>query len=146
MQNAPVADSFTDNRSKHLRSRLAKLQNRFPKRRTEISSLNSANALRDSQQSATRYLSLAEIWNFFSDICNGLAHLHNHGIIHRDLKPQNLLLQHPSSDSNGVHTGRPKLLLTDFGECEVISHLEKRERTGATGTLEFMAPELLRGK
>ncbi|KAJ1679554.1 putative serine/threonine-protein kinase iks1 [Spiromyces aspiralis] len=93
-----------------------------------------------------RYLSVDEIWEFISDICSGLSHLHSHGIIHRDLKPQNLLVHYPETNENGAHHGRPRLLLTDFGECEVLSRLERRDRTGATGTLEFMAPELLKGK
>ncbi|KAJ1921948.1 putative serine/threonine-protein kinase iks1 [Mycoemilia scoparia] len=91
-----------------------------------------------------RFLTIKEIWNFFLDICSGLAHLHSHGIIHRDLKPQNLLLKYTVSNEGEIIPDYPRILLTDFGECENISHLEKRERTGATGTLEFMAPELLR--
>jgi len=58
------------------------------------------------------------------------------GIIHRDLKPPNLLLQY--NDPNNQEE-IPKVLISDFGECEILSHIEKRQRTGATGTLEFMA-------
>jgi serine/threonine protein kinase len=36
-------------------------------------------------------------------------------------------------------------LISDFGECEILDQLSERDRTGATGTLEFMAPELLTG-
>lgn len=39
----------------------------------------------------------------------------------------------------------PRVLISDFGECEDFSKLSSTAaRTGATGTLEFMAPELLR--
>jgi serine/threonine protein kinase len=38
----------------------------------------------------------------------------------------------------------PRILISDFGECEVLDDLSQRDRTGATGTLEFMAPELIR--
>jgi serine/threonine protein kinase len=39
---------------------------------------------------------------------------------------------------------RPRLLLSDFGECQMTSEMNvKGKRSGATGTLEFMAPELL---
>lgn len=29
-------------------------------------------------------------WKLFSDLCNGLGHLHAHHIVHRDIKPQNI--------------------------------------------------------
>ncbi|ORY06293.1 kinase-like protein [Basidiobolus meristosporus CBS 931.73] len=87
-----------------------------------------------------RLLTLEEIWSFFKDICEGLAHLHRNGIIHRDLKPPNLLLNYSNGEAK---SGIPKILLSDFGECEILTQLVNRDRTGATGTMEFMAPELL---
>ncbi|CAJ0759621.1 19353_t:CDS:2, partial [Entrophospora sp. SA101] len=89
-------------------------------------------------RSSIRYLELHEIWSLFMDICKGLAHLHRHGIVHRDLKPSNLLLHYNNpNDRAGI------VLISDFGECEVLDQLTERDRTGATGTLEFMAPELV---
>ena len=39
---------------------------------------------------------------------------------------------------------RPILMISDFGECELLDQMiPDRQRSGATGTLEFMAPELL---
>lgn len=36
----------------------------------------------------------------------------------------------------------PRVLISDFGECEDLEgELSVNNRTGATGTLEFMAPE-----
>ncbi|KAJ2766281.1 putative serine/threonine-protein kinase iks1 [Coemansia nantahalensis] len=55
----------------------------------------------------------------------------------------NLLLQWKDPSHKDAADGMPRIMLTDFGECEILSHLEKRDRTGATGTMEFMAPELL---
>lgn len=98
-----------------------------------------------SPQHTPHYLSNTEIWSFFFDICEGLAHLHHLGIIHRDLKPPNLLLSYSSSKLKGSQGERPRILITDFGECEIIDQAAKRDRTGATGTLEFLAPELLAG-
>ncbi|KAF9933657.1 putative serine/threonine-protein kinase iks1 [Linnemannia zychae] len=89
------------------------------------------------------YLTITEIWSFFFDICEGLAHLHRLGIIHRDLKPPNLLLSYSNSQIKGSKGERPRILITDFGECEISEQAAKRDRTGATGTLEFLAPELL---
>ncbi|KAJ1961915.1 putative serine/threonine-protein kinase iks1 [Dipsacomyces acuminosporus] len=96
-----------------------------------------------TSEACKRILTVEQIWSFFSDICSGLAHLHQLQIIHRDLKHMNLLLQWNDPDSNEGSGELPRIMLTDFGECEVLSHLEKRDRTGATGTLEFMAPELI---
>ncbi|KAJ2820039.1 putative serine/threonine-protein kinase iks1, partial [Coemansia sp. 'formosensis'] len=90
-----------------------------------------------------RVLNIDQIWSFFSDICNGLAHLHQLQIIHRDLKHMNLLLHWKDLAHKDASGEVPRILLTDFGECEILSHLEKRDRTGATGTLEFMPPELI---
>ncbi|TPX66949.1 hypothetical protein SpCBS45565_g04125 [Spizellomyces sp. 'palustris'] len=95
---------------------------------------------RGPQGKKVRFLKDYEIWCLFLDICKGLAHLHKHGIIHRDLKPPNLLLHFADpSDKDEI----PRILISDFGECEVLSDETQRERTGATGTLEFMPPELL---
>ncbi|PIA19344.1 kinase-like protein [Coemansia reversa NRRL 1564] len=90
-----------------------------------------------------RVLSIEQIWSFFSDICNGLAHLHQLQIIHRDLKHMNLLLHWNDPEAKDSSGEIPRIMLTDFGECEILQHLEKRDRTGATGTMEFMAPELI---
>ncbi|KAI8969179.1 hypothetical protein BDF20DRAFT_980887 [Mycotypha africana] len=79
-----------------------------------------------------RLLTLQEIWSLFLDIVQGLAHLHQQNIVHRDLKPPNLLLH-------------PRVLISDFGECEDLDETRvDNNRTGATGTLEFMAPEHVR--
>ncbi|KAG0292902.1 hypothetical protein BGZ98_002424 [Dissophora globulifera] len=97
----------------------------------------------DEATAPRRHLSITEIWSFFFDICEGLAHLHRLGIIHRDLKPPNLLLSYSNSQIKGSTGERPRILITDFGECEILEQTAKRDRTGATGTLEFLAPELL---
>ena len=81
---------------------------------------------------------------WFEQICHGLAHLHRCGILHRDLKPSNILLKFGQD-------GKVQLLITDFGECTNVSDSieddnANRNRTGATGTIEFVAPELLRSK
>ena len=75
------------------------------------------------------------VQNVSIQICRGIQHLHELSIIHHDLKPQNILLKYANSSQT--------VLLSDFGECELLSSIGSRERTGATGTLEFMAPELL---
>ncbi|KAF9173836.1 putative serine/threonine-protein kinase iks1 [Mortierella sp. AD011] len=107
---------------------------------------SSAGKSGESEQASAQprhHLSITEIWGFFFDICEGLAHLHHLGIIHRDLKPPNLLLSYTNGQVKGANGERPRILITDFGECEILDQAAKRDRTGATGTLEFLAPELL---
>jgi serine/threonine protein kinase len=87
-------------------------------------------------------LSNEEIESFFSDICSGLAHLHRQSILHRDLKPPNLLLKY---SGESMKNNLPSVVISDFGECEdLLNSSEIIARSGATGTLEYTAPELLK--
>ncbi|OQO13234.1 hypothetical protein B0A48_01462 [Cryoendolithus antarcticus] len=79
-------------------------------------------------------LTFDEIFTFFRDITSGLHHLHSKGYIHRDLKPSNCLLQHDDNQT--------RVLISDFGEVQAAG--AKRRNTGATGTISYCAPEVLR--
>ncbi|PYH92891.1 kinase-like protein [Aspergillus ellipticus CBS 707.79] len=81
-----------------------------------------------------RKLTFEEIYSFFKDITSGLRYLHANGYIHRDLKPNNCLL-HKTSD--GI-----RVLVSDFGEVQAQDSI--RRSTGATGTVSYCAPEVLR--
>ncbi|RCI01804.1 hypothetical protein CU098_010703 [Rhizopus stolonifer] len=97
-----------------------------------------------TQSENKRLLTMTEIWSLFLDIVQGLAHLHQQNIVHRDLKPPNLLLQYDERNSH-ARQGIPRVLISDFGECEDLDDDQiDNNRTGATGTLEFMAPEHVR--
>lgn len=85
-------------------------------------------------QAGVRTLQLDEIYSFFRDITSGLRHLHQNGYIHRDLKPNNCLL-HETGD--GI-----RVLVSDFGEVQLQNDM--RKSTGATGTVSYCAPEVLR--
>lgn len=83
---------------------------------------------------SARKMHFEEIISFFKDITSGLNHLHANGYIHRDLKPSNCLLH---------NTGlKVRVLVSDFGEVQVAN--VARKSTGATGTISYCAPEVLR--
>ncbi len=69
---------------------------------------------------------------YMAEMVLALEHLHhNVGVVYRDLKPENILL-----DAEG------HVLLTDFGLSKVAVDGDHRCRS-MTGTLEYMAPEVL---
>uniref|UniRef100_A0AAQ4QY43 non-specific serine/threonine protein kinase n=1 Tax=Gasterosteus aculeatus aculeatus TaxID=481459 RepID=A0AAQ4QY43_GASAC len=71
---------------------------------------------------------------YIGEIILALEHLHKLGIVYRDIKLENILL-----DSEG------HVVLTDFGLSKEF--LEEEERTYSfCGTIEYMAPEIIRGK
>ena len=81
-----------------------------------------------------RKMHFEEILSFFKDITSGLHHLHASGYIHRDLKPNNCLLHNTGN--------KLRLLVSDFGEVQLAN--VARKSTGATGTVSYCAPEVLR--
>lgn len=68
------------------------------------------------------------------DLARGLSYLHSEKIVHRDVKTENMLL-------NVSRT----LKIADFGVARVEAQNPK-DMTGSTGTLGYMAPEVLEGK
>lgn len=76
-------------------------------------------------------------------MASGLKELHDLNIIHRDLKPSNCLLLE-KFEADKVSYGEkdfPTVVISDFGESQLGGQL--RSATGATGTLEFTAPEVV---
>ena len=78
--------------------------------------------------SLTRKLELA------LSICEGLAHAHQCGLIHRDIKPANVFV---------TDDGVVKIL--DFGLARLITS-ELTRTNAVVGTVNYMAPEQLRGE
>ena len=89
---------------------------------------------RADESPSPRRLNFEEVRAFFKDITAGLNYLHINNYIHRDLKPSNCLLH---------QTGKEiRVLVSDFGEVQGESQI--RQSTGATGTISYCAPEVLR--
>ena len=86
-------------------------------------------------------LSTEQIVHIMRDIARGIHELHDIGIIHRDLKPSNCLLLNKYPGGTPLEEFYPTVVIGDLGECQKDG--ESRTATGATGTLEFTAPELI---
>ncbi|XP_030531127.1 serine/threonine-protein kinase STY13-like [Rhodamnia argentea] len=67
------------------------------------------------------------------DLARGLSYLHSQKIVHRDVKTENMLL-----DKSRI------LKIADFGVARVEAS-NPNDMTGETGTLGYMAPEVLNG-
>ncbi|XP_028838426.1 ribosomal protein S6 kinase alpha-4 isoform X1 [Denticeps clupeoides] len=76
-----------------------------------------------------------EVRTYIGEIILALEHLHKLGIVYRDIKLENILL-----DSEG------HVVLTDFGLSKEFLDEEKERTYSFCGTIEYMAPEIIRGK
>jgi len=72
------------------------------------------------------------------DILNGIEYLHSNNIIHRDIKPENVLLS--SKDIS-----QASFKLSDYGAAVFVTP-KKPNTVGFTGTVMYMAPEIISGK
>jgi WD40 repeat protein len=77
---------------------------------------------------------LEAVVSYVNQIAGALHYAHQHRIIHRDVKPENMLV---GKDS--------RILLSDFGIAALMAG--SRVQTGeAAGTINYIAPEQIRGK
>lgn len=69
------------------------------------------------------------------DVLHALDHAHALGVIHRDLKPGNLMLE---------ASGRTVVM--DFGIARVLARARQTRSGNLVGTMEYIAPELIKGQ
>ncbi len=69
-----------------------------------------------------------------SQTLHALAHAHSMAVLHRDIKPANILV-----------TGDGRVKVTDFGIARVLGASRMTRHGRIIGTLEYIAPERIRG-
>ncbi|TMQ15854.1 MAG: serine/threonine protein kinase [Deltaproteobacteria bacterium] len=87
----------------------------------------------------------ARFFSIVRQLCDGLAHAHDHGLIHRDFKPENVIVERDQ-------LGADRLKIIDFGIAilhdEAASTGPERLTTAGLvlGTPHYMAPEQALGE
>ena len=76
----------------------------------------------------------AEIEKWLTQMCAGVAYLHDKGVVHRDLKPANIFLE------NGI------VKIGDVGLAKSMTPSQRSAHTESVGTVYYMAPEVSKGK
>jgi serine/threonine-protein kinase len=80
-------------------------------------------------------LPLSETVYVFEKVCEAIDYVHRHGVIHRDIKSNNIKIS---------SQGQVKLL--DFGIAKAQNAQQQLTQVGSViGTLQYLAPELIRG-
>jgi serine/threonine protein kinase len=80
-------------------------------------------------------LPLSETVYVFEKVCEAIEYVHRHGVIHRDIKSNNIKI-----------SAEGKVKLLDFGIAKTQGTQQQLTQVGSViGTLQYLAPELIRG-
>ena len=80
-------------------------------------------------------LTLSEVVDIMSQICEGMAVAHDSYIIHRDIKPQNIMI---------LDSGLVKI--TDFGIAMALNSTQLTQTNSVMGSVHYLPPEQASGK
>ena len=107
----------------------------------EFSELGSVESMLETKRIGYyKKITVDNAWQIFVNILLSVNHIHSLGILHRDLKLSNILMMKDS----GNFPYPARFVLSDFGiSCDMDNFDYTKPRTGGTGTIETMAPELL---
>jgi TolB-like protein/tetratricopeptide (TPR) repeat protein/tRNA A-37 threonylcarbamoyl transferase component Bud32 len=85
------------------------------------------------------------VMRYGMQLADALAHAHERGIVHRDLKAGNVIVT-PSGRLKVLDFGLSRRIEQDVGEDTTQVDRSWDEQHSITGTLAYMAPELLKGQ
>ncbi|XP_061745525.1 striated muscle preferentially expressed protein kinase isoform X2 [Nerophis ophidion] len=76
-----------------------------------------------------------DVVEYLVQILQGVEYLHNRRVLHLDLKPDNIMV-----------TNNNTIKIVDFGSAQSFNPLSLKQQDSGTGTLEYMAPEMVKGE
>ncbi|XP_015229457.1 PREDICTED: striated muscle preferentially expressed protein kinase isoform X2 [Cyprinodon variegatus] len=76
-----------------------------------------------------------DVVGYLVQILQAVEYLHNHRVLHLDLKPENILV-----------TNLNVVKIVDFGSAQSFNPLKLEPQITAAGTLDYMAPEMVKGE
>uniref|UniRef100_UPI0037E7BA37 striated muscle preferentially expressed protein kinase n=1 Tax=Semicossyphus pulcher TaxID=241346 RepID=UPI0037E7BA37 len=76
-----------------------------------------------------------DVAGYLVQILQGVEYLHNRRVLHLDLKPDNIMV-----------TNLNAIKIVDFGSAQSFNPLSLKHREAGAGTLEYMAPEMIKGE